>query len=325
MATTYPSFPRLQISCLEGRAHGTRHKQAQFQSLHEKLKNSSDAIKAAITADSGHTTSEVEFEFSLALSELRLHFNSLNLQTELAIARKIEAGHDNIGKVRPAGIVYILPQKQNLFYSVISPLCAAIAAGNCVVVEVSLGPYWNRSVRLTKDEQLPQTVTQVSSRLRKILPAALDADTIAISEGRPPPDFMNQCLVVVQADEEKLPQPVWGKVLRSPSSLRTAAVVDRTSNIEEAARAIASSKLSFCGRSAYSPDLVLVNEFIAEQFLAALVTHVAGPMTRTAPSKNFETKASGKAEKVLRETEKSDGGRIVLSGVKGSIIEVQSR
>jgi acyl-CoA reductase-like NAD-dependent aldehyde dehydrogenase len=137
MATTSRSFPRLQVSCLEGRAQSTRFKQAQFHSLHETLKKSSDAIKAAIAADSGHTPREVDFEFSLALSELRLHYDSLNLVTELANSLKIESDLENIDRVRPVGMVYILPQKQNLFYSVISPLGAAVAAGNCVVLEVS--------------------------------------------------------------------------------------------------------------------------------------------------------------------------------------------
>jgi acyl-CoA reductase-like NAD-dependent aldehyde dehydrogenase len=127
---------------------------------------------------------------------------------------------------------------------------------------------------------------------------------------------------VIQADEEKLPPPGSPKVLKSPSSLRTVAVIDRTSNVEEAAGAIASSKLSFSGRSTYSPDLVLVNEFVADQFLSALVKFVAGPMTRAGPSKARHSNALGEAEKLVKDIEKGEAGRVIVAGINGSIIEV---
>ena len=129
-------FPRLQIAQLEGRGQSTRYKQIQFQRLHQALTTSAPAIKLAIQADSGHTTNEVELEFTLALSELRVLYDSLDLPKELDTLRKVTVGQDNLERTKPAGIVYIVPAKWCLFHAIISPLGAALAAGNCVILEV---------------------------------------------------------------------------------------------------------------------------------------------------------------------------------------------
>ena len=136
-ASTGTPFPRIQIARLEGRAQPLRYRQGQLQRLHSEMIRSKDIFKSAIAADTGHTSLEIDLEFALVLSELRLHYDSLNLQSELAIARQIENGIDNADRTQPVGIVYVVPAEQNLFYSVMAPLCAAITAGSCVIVEVS--------------------------------------------------------------------------------------------------------------------------------------------------------------------------------------------
>jgi len=105
--------------------------------LQTELVKSKDEIKATIKADVGHTSHEADFEYTLVLSELRQHFQGLNSQDELAATRLIELGHDRFGRSKSISIVYIVPGTHTLLYSVLSPVCAAIAAGNCVIVEVS--------------------------------------------------------------------------------------------------------------------------------------------------------------------------------------------
>lgn len=58
-------------------------------------------------------------------------------------------------------------------------------------------------------------------------------------------------------------------LLTSPNDAIALVVVDRTADIDEAARLITQARTSFGGRSPYSPDLVLVNEFVKERFVEA--------------------------------------------------------
>lgn len=57
--------------------------------------------------------------------------------------------------------------------------------------------------------------------------------------------------------------------LLSSSGTRTVAVVDRTADIDLAARAITAARFGFGGTSPYTPDLVLVNEFVKKDFFEA--------------------------------------------------------
>lgn len=131
-------FPRITIAGIEGIASSVRHRQAQLQRLHISLLKAKTSVVDALRQDHGYTEWEAGFEYSLALSELRSHYESIELASEKAAAESI-AEETEITHVSAVGIVYIIPQTaRNCFYAVISPLCAAVAAGNCVVVEVSL-------------------------------------------------------------------------------------------------------------------------------------------------------------------------------------------
>lgn len=131
------TFPRIQVSQLDGRAHSFRHKESQFHGLYNGLLKSADTIKLAIQGDYLLTSTEVDFEFAQVLSELRTHFESLDCQKDLKLARLIETGVDNVERTIPVGIVYIVPSKWSLVSSVISVVGAAIVAGSCAIVEVS--------------------------------------------------------------------------------------------------------------------------------------------------------------------------------------------
>jgi acyl-CoA reductase-like NAD-dependent aldehyde dehydrogenase len=132
-----PPFPRIAISNLEGRAQSTHYRQSQLHRLQTELTKSKDEIKAAIRADVGHTSLEADVEYTLVLSELREHYETLNPKNELAATRQVELGNDNLNRSKTTSIVYIVPSTHTLLYSVLSPVCAAIAVGNCVIVEVS--------------------------------------------------------------------------------------------------------------------------------------------------------------------------------------------
>lgn len=62
-------------------------------------------------------------------------------------------------------------------------------------------------------------------------------------------------------------------ILGSLADRKVVAVVDRTADIEQAALALVDARFGFNGRSAYAPDLVLVNEYVQKAFLEALARH----------------------------------------------------
>lgn len=126
------SFLRIEIASLEGRAQSTRFRQNVLHSLHSALQSSEKLIKDAIRADTGHTDAEVTLEYVLTISELSKVYCDLSLEDELKNRRST----DNLSATTSLGIIYIIPSKQNLFYSAVSAVSAALAAGNCVVLEV---------------------------------------------------------------------------------------------------------------------------------------------------------------------------------------------
>ncbi|KAJ5912896.1 aldehyde dehydrogenase PutA [Penicillium tannophilum] len=227
-------FPRILAAEIDGRMHSIRYRQTQFHRLQSALVQHIEEIKDAILEESGHFLEEVSAEICLALDEIRTHYTSLDLDKDLQEEYSIAHGKDRRGGRRGAGIVYIIPIDHTLFYSVISVLAAALAAGNCIILELA-------------------RATQVSALLRKILVEAFDQDIFAISEQRPDDGFLSRTVVIDQ------------EVNFSASSVgpKAIAVVDRTANISQAAEALASARFRFGGRSPYAPDIVLVHDHCA--------------------------------------------------------------
>ena len=126
------SLSRIEISRLEGRASSIRLRQNQFHRLQDALTSSEGAIKEALSESHGYGEDESGLEYALALSELRTHYLCLDLKRSVELSHSLE----DLSATTGVGIVYLIPAKQNPFYSVISVLTSALAAGNCVVVEV---------------------------------------------------------------------------------------------------------------------------------------------------------------------------------------------
>jgi hypothetical protein len=105
--------------------------------------------------------------------------------------------------------------------------------------------------------------------LRETLKGALHPDTFAIASS-PVRDaaLLKLAVHVDQNSSEDWPR---GNQLASPSHSRAFAVVDRTSDIKLAARELVAARFTFDGTSPYAPDLVLVNEFVKQEFVQAVV------------------------------------------------------
>lgn len=98
---------------------------------------------------------------------------------------------------------------------------------------------------------------------------ALDKEAFVTISSTAPGFFLDQCLIIDQMHQPSSPQYV-GKSLLSKASGRVVAVVDRTANVNSAVKEIFASRMQYGGQSHYAVDQVFVNEFVADEFLAAM-------------------------------------------------------
>jgi acyl-CoA reductase-like NAD-dependent aldehyde dehydrogenase len=130
-------FAALQAAAIDGRTHSIYYRQHQLEALHQALLSNSSSIQQAIAADTEHTPAEIAIEIHLTLQSLKASYETLQPTKALADEYLIASGKDAPSNRVPAGIAYIEPCTHTLLYSVVAPLSAAIAAGNCVIVLVS--------------------------------------------------------------------------------------------------------------------------------------------------------------------------------------------
>ncbi|GFF89033.1 aldehyde dehydrogenase family 3 member B1 [Aspergillus udagawae] len=299
-------FSRLLAAEIDGRTQNTRYRQNEFHRLQSALSQHIDEIQDAIQKDSGNEPEEVRAELCLALKEIRTHYQTLSLEKDLEEEYRVVAGKDNADAKRGAGIVYIVPSIHTMFYSIVSPLSAALAAGNCIILE------------LLKNTMVLPAV------LRRILSQALDADTFAISEERPDAAFLSRVLMVSQTGSAPLAE----RSLLSPANARTVAVVDRTADVAAAAEALVAARFAFGGRSTYSPDIVLVNEFAMKRFVEAAIQqasrYLAGPNGETRQGAS-NPRRFGPSASLLDAAHKDAGARVLVSGSGWGVVEVHDR
>ncbi|KAF7184482.1 hypothetical protein CNMCM7691_005550 [Aspergillus felis] len=299
-------FSRLLAAEIDGRTQNTRYRQNEFHRLQSALSQHIDEIQDAIQKDSGNGPEEVRAELCLALQEIRTHYLTLSLEKDLEEEYCVVAGKDNADAKCGAGIVYIVPSTHTMFYSIISALSAALAAGNCIILE------------LTKNTMALPAV------LRRILSQALDADTFAISEERPDAAFLSKVLMVSQTGSVPLAE----RSLLSPANARTVAVVDRTADVAAAAEALVAARFAFGGRSTYSPDIVLVNEFAMKRFVEAAIQqasrYLAGPNGEARQGAS-NPRRLGPSASLLDASHKDAGARVLVSGSGWGVVEVHDR
>ncbi|KAJ5952528.1 uncharacterized protein N7479_010941 [Penicillium vulpinum] len=277
---------------IDGRTANIRYRQKEFHRLQNAILENLNDFKQAIADDSGHTPEEVQTEVTLALKEIHTHYASLDVARSLEVEYRIANGKDNKDRKRGAGIVYLIPSQHTLFYSVLAVLSAALAAGNSFVVE------------------LPQTTLRVSSLLRSILPKTLDRDTFAVVETRPDDDFLRSAVVLSQQSE--------------PEELRTVAIVDRTANLDDAAVDLVISRFTFNGRSPYSPDIILVNDFCVQHFIDLLIKHATSYLSRGLQQANKVPK-KGSGVSLLERIASEKGCQVIVSGTGWAVVNVQDR
>jgi acyl-CoA reductase-like NAD-dependent aldehyde dehydrogenase len=127
---------RLRASVIDGRAQNPRFKQKQLQSLHAELLVQADAICESITEDTQNSAAEVETEFYLTMTALKHFYESIDFSQDLKEEYLVTKGVNNTSRTVGVGLVVIRPTTYTRLYSIIVPIAAAIAAGNCILLEV---------------------------------------------------------------------------------------------------------------------------------------------------------------------------------------------
>jgi acyl-CoA reductase-like NAD-dependent aldehyde dehydrogenase len=127
---------RVQAAVLDGRAQTPRFRQQQLLKLQEALVSARTSLVNAICADTGYKVAEAEAQCYITLSALKDLYCSLDVKKMLEDEFLIANSKDNTTRRTAFGCAYIIPTQYSLLYSVIVPVSAAIAAGNCVLLEV---------------------------------------------------------------------------------------------------------------------------------------------------------------------------------------------
>jgi len=130
-------FERVQAAAVDGRQENVFWRQIELQKLYKGLTQKSASIQAAIVKDSATTRQEAKLEFVQALLSVKRRHAELQPDRERTEEYSIANGKDSPNARRPYGLVYIVPTTHTMFYSIVTAISAAIAAGNCCVVEVS--------------------------------------------------------------------------------------------------------------------------------------------------------------------------------------------
>lgn len=135
------SLAAIRSAAIDGRLHNPFYRKDQLRNLHSALADTAVQIQDAIAKDTKHQTAEVKVEYWLALQAIADAHESLDPVKAIEDEYAVTKGHDDVTSREPIGIVVIEPAYHAFFYALIAALAPALAAGNCVVVQVSSFAY----------------------------------------------------------------------------------------------------------------------------------------------------------------------------------------
>ena len=91
--------------------------------------------------------------------------------------------------------------------------------------------------------------------------------------------------------------------LLSSTTTRAVAIVDRTADIQAAAKAITNARFSFGGTSPYAPDLVLVNEYVKQEFFEACSKYATLAFAKESAARKVSGNQSEETRKAVKDAE----------------------
>jgi aldehyde dehydrogenase (NAD+) len=237
--------------------------------FHDLVLARRNEIRAAMWEDYRKPAAEVDLsEIYPVVSEARHAVRHLRrwLKPQRVGTRLAQLGSRSWVRYEPKGVVLIISPWNFPFNLTLGPLVSAVAAGNCVMVK-------------------PSELTPASTACMKRLIADLfDESEVAVVEGDAP---VAEALLRKKFDHLFFTgSPAIGKVVMKAAAEhltsvtlelggKSPVIVDKTANLDEAARKIAWGKFFNCGQICIAPDYLLVDESIRDEFLGKLRASIA--------------------------------------------------
>ena len=245
-------------------ASDARQRIAKIRSILDAMMSRKDEIRAAMWADFRKPAAEVDLseiymvttEAKHAIRHLRSWMRGRRVPTPLPLI-----GSSSHIQYEPKGVVLIISPWNFPFNLSFGPLVSAIAAGNCAMLK-------------------PSEMTPASSDLTKrILADLFDENEVAVIEGdaaastlllKKPWDHIfftgspQVGKVVMRAAAEHLTSVTLELGGKSP------VIVDRSANLDDAAKKVAWGKFLNSGQICVAPDYLFVDDAVAKPFLDKL-------------------------------------------------------
>ena len=178
--------------------------------------------------------------------------------------------------------------------------------------------------------QFPKTVQKLPILLTSVLSSALDPDSYAIvHETDGLEEVADLAIIVDESLKEDLLPNVSARLSLRPDGL-TVAIVDRTADFEQAAETLVNARFGFHGRSAFAPDLVLVNEFAKQDLLQALVKKslaLSHRLDQSDPPADNIGREPALHEAAGRQIQRrlGQGTKLITESSQGSVFDAQQR
>lgn len=242
---------------------------AKIRRLKDALMDRRDEIREALWDDYRKPAAEVDLseiypavgEAKHAMRHLRRWMTPRSVSTPLALF-----GSRSRIFYEPKGMALIISPWNFPINLTLGPLVSAIAAGNCAMIKPS--------------EMTPHA----SAWMKSMLAGLFDEDEVAVIEGDAK---VAEALLARQFDHIFFTgSPAVGRIVMKAAADhltsvtlelggKSPVIVDRTANLDEAAKKIVWGKFFNCGQICIAPDYLLVDEAIRGPFLEKLKQRIA--------------------------------------------------
>ena len=229
--------------------------------FHDAILARRDEIRAAMWEDYRKPVAEVDLseiypivsEARHAMRHLKRWMKPKRVGTRLALF-----GSRSHIRYQPKGVVLVISPWNFPFNLTLSPLVSAVAAGNCVILK-------------------PSELTPASAAcMKRIVADVFAEDEVAVVTGDA---SVSEALLRKKFDHVFfIGSPAIGKLVMKAAAEhltsvtlelggKSPVIVDKTANLDEAARKVAWGKFYNCGQVCIAPDYVLVQEDIRDEFV----------------------------------------------------------
>jgi len=252
-----------------GRTRPVEWRMAQLDALERLVNEHEDDIVAALASDLGRTAVDAWLA-DIAPTLAEIEYARKNVKKWMRPLRKRlplnQLPARGWVQYEPLGVVLVIGPWNYPFYLALSPLVAAIAAGNCVVIKPS--------------ELAPAS----SALMADLLPKYVDPEAVTVVEGD---GSASQALLAQGFDHVLFTggTEIGRKIMAAaaptltPVTLelggKSPVIVAADADLDVAARRIAWVKLMNSGQTCIAPDYVLVERSVRDQFVETLLTTLA--------------------------------------------------